>query len=213
MAEMMKERPAYVRFEKRVIEDRNASLKAGHFVGRDIIYALITPPGSKDVIVREVESTRNAEGVIINQGWLGYLDTQVQEGRIPDAFVDSYKRAYDKYKKGEDLPLNGTPIKTWPPLSPAQITNLIALNIHTVEDLAALNEEGKARFGMGIVELQRKAKNWLEESLSIGAAVAKLTALETEHKEMKDQNERQRNLIQELQAKVKALEGKATVPA
>jgi len=205
MAEMMKERPAYVRFEKRVIEDRNASLKAGHFVGRDIIYALITPPGSKDVIVREVESTRNEQGVIINQGWLDYLDTQVQEGRIPDVFVDSYKRAYDKYKKGEDLPLNGTPIKTWPPLSPAQITNLIALNIHTVEDLAALNEEGKARFGMGIVELQRKAKNWLEESQSIGAAVARLTALETEFKDLKDQNERQRGLIEKLQAENTAL--------
>lgn len=205
MAEMMKERPAYVRFEKRVIEDRTASLKQGHFVGRDIVYALITPPGSKDVIVREVESTRNADGVIINQGWLDYLDTQVQEGRIPDVFVDSYKRAYDKYKKGEELPVNGTPIKTWPPLSPAQITNLIALNIHTVEDLAALNEEGKARFGMGIVELQRKAKNWLEESQSIGAAVARLTALETEFKALKDQNDRQRAIIERLQAENTAL--------
>src|SRR6266849_292146 len=201
MAEIMKERPAYVRFEKRVVEDRNATLKAGHYVGKDVIYALITPPGSKDIIVREVESTKNDQGVIINQGWLDYLDTQVAEGRIPDAFVDSYKRAYEKYKKGEELPVNGTPIKTWPPLSAAQISNLIAMNIHTVEDLANLNEEGKARFGMGIVALQNQARNWLEAANSIGGIAARMTALEVEHGGLKEQNERQRTVIEKLQAR------------
>jgi hypothetical protein len=205
MPEIMKERPAYVRFEKRVVEDRDASLKAGRFVGRDVVYALITPPGSKDIIPREVESTKDSTGRIINQGWLDYLETQVTEGRLPDQFLESYRRAYEKWKKGEEVPVNGTPIKTWPVLSPAQITNLIAMNIHTVEDLAALNEEGKARFGMGIIELQRKAINWLEAANSLGGVAARITALEVEHAALKEQNDRQRAMIEKLQAENKAL--------
>lgn len=193
MTELMKERPAYVRFEKRPIEDRNASTAAGHYVGKDVIFALITPPGSKDVIVREAVD------------WLKYLDQQVAEGRIPEQYVDAYKRAYDKYLKGEEVPLSGTPIKGWPPLSPAQQLNLIAMNILTVEDLAALNEEGKARFGMGITELVRRAQNWLAEAQSIGTVVARLTAIETEFKDLKDQNDRQRLLIEKLQAENKVL--------
>lgn len=206
MPDILKDRPAYVRFEKRVIEDRDASIKAGHFVGKDVVYALITPPGSKDVIVREVESKKDSTGRITETGWLDSLDQAVTEGRIPDQYAENYRRAYEKYKKGEEIPLNGTPIKGWPPLSPAQQTNLIAMNVFTVEDLAALNEEGKSRMGMGIVELQRKAQHWLAESQSIGAAVARLTALETEHNDLKDQNKRQQLLIERLQTQVKDLQ-------
>src|SRR5947208_15336700 len=105
MAEMMKERPAYVRFEKRPIEDRDASIKAGHWVGRDIVYALVTPPGTKDVVVVEAEE------------WIKRLEREEAEGRIPPQFVDAYKRAFEKYKKGEETPPEGTPIKDWPQLS------------------------------------------------------------------------------------------------
>lgn len=198
MPEAMKERPAYVRFEKRVVEDRAASEKAGHFMGRDVTYALVTPPGSKDVIVLEVEP------------WIKRLKQEAIEGRIPEQFVDSYERAYEKYKKGEEVPLNGTPIKGWQPLSPAQQTNLIAMNILTVEDLANLNEEGKGRFGMGIVDLQRRARNWLDAANSIGGVVARLSNLEAEHTDLKTQNENQRKLIETLQTKVKEL---SKVPA
>jgi hypothetical protein len=193
MAEMMKERPAYVRFEKRPIEDRDASIAAGHWIGKDIVYALVTPPGTKDVVVVDAEE------------WIKRLEREELEGRIPSHFVDAYKRAFEKYKKGEEVPINGTAIKGWPPLSPAQQQNCIAMNILTVEDLANLTSEGMARFGMGIVELKRKAANWLEAANSIGGVVGRLTAIETEFKDLKDQNERQRMLIEKLQAENLAL--------
>jgi hypothetical protein len=198
MAEMMKERPAYVRFEKRPIEDRDASIQAGHWVGKDIVYALVTPPGTKDVVVVEAEE------------WIKRLKREEAEGRIPGTFVDAYERAFEKYKKGEEIPVNGTPIKGWPPLSPAQQQNCIAMNILTVEDLANLNSEGMSRFGMGVVELKRKAANWLEAANSIGGIAARMTALEVEHKDLKDQNDRQRKLIEALQAENKALKREPT---
>lgn len=194
MAEMMKDRPAYVRFEKRAVEDRTQSMAKGHWVGRDVVYALVQSPGSKDVLVVEADP------------WIERLRKEEVEGRIPGPFVDAYERAYEKYKKGEELPPEGTPIKGWPPLSPAQQGNLIAMNILTVEDLAGLNAEGMARFGMGIVELKNRAKNWLEAAHSIGGVVATLTALQTDHDQLKQQNARQIALIQKLQARLEALE-------
>lgn len=187
MTDVMKERPAYVRFEKRPIEDRDASIKSGHWVGRDVTYALVTPPGTKDVVVVEAEE------------WIKRLKREEAEGRIPPQFVDAYERAFEKYKKGEEVPLEGTPIKGWPPLSPAQQQNCIAMNILTVEDLANLNSEGMSRFGMGVVELKRKAANWLEAASGTGALAAKMTALEIRQNEVESQNANQRALIERLQ--------------
>ena len=185
--EAMKERPAYVRFEKRPIEDRDASIQKGHWVGKDIVYALVTPPGTKDVVVVDAAE------------WIKRLERDELEGRIPSQFVDAYKRAFEKYKKGEEIPLEGTPIKGWPPLSPAQQRNCIAMNILTVEDLANLNSEGMARFGMGVVELKRKASNWLEAASSTGALSARMTALEMKQTDLETQNANQRTLIERLQ--------------
>src|SRR6267154_120686 len=187
MAEIMRERPAYVRFEKRPIEDRDETIKKGHWVGKDVIYALVTPPGTKDVVVVEAEE------------WIKRLKREESEGRIPSQFVEAYERAFEKYKKGEELPLDGTPIRGWPPLSPAQQQNCIAMNIHTVEDLANLNSEGMARFGMGVVELKRKATNWLEAASSTGVLAARMTALEIKQTDLEAQNTRQRELIERLQ--------------
>jgi hypothetical protein len=193
MAEVMRERPAYVRFEKRPIEDRDESIKKGHWVGKDVVYALVTPPGTKDVVVVEAEE------------WIKRLKREETEGRIPPQFVDAYERAFEKYKKGEEIPLDGTPIRGWPPLSPAQQQNCIAMGVLTVEDLANLNSEGMARFGMGVVELKRKAANWLEAATSTGALSAKMTALEIRQNDLEEQNLRQRKLIEELQAENRAL--------
>jgi hypothetical protein len=147
---MRKPSLSYVRFERRPIEDRNASLRNGHFTTVDVDYAVITPPGSKDQIPREVKS------------WFAYLDQQTLEERIPVEWVDKYKLAYEKWKKGEEIPLDGVAIKGWGLLSPAQQVNLIALGIQTVEQLADLNEEMKGRIGLGAVaqgqELARRGQ-------------------------------------------------------
>src|SRR5258708_18234835 len=109
--EAMKERPAYVRFEKRPIEDRDASIQKGHWVGKDVVYALVTPPGTKDVVVVDA-----AEGI-------KRLERDELEGRIPSHFVDAYKRSFKKYKKSEEIPLECTPHKSSPPLTPLQQQN------------------------------------------------------------------------------------------
>ena len=64
------DRPAYVRFERRAIKDNEASLKAGHYVSKDEDYALITPPYSKDCVVKKADK------------WFENVEKQVINGRI-----------------------------------------------------------------------------------------------------------------------------------
>ena len=47
MPEIMQARPPYVQFEMRAVEDRQASIDAGHYVAKDVAYAIITPAGSR----------------------------------------------------------------------------------------------------------------------------------------------------------------------
>lgn len=168
MPEIMKERPPYVTFEVRAEEDRQASIDAGQYKSKDVDYALITPAGSKDRVERVVSD------------WFEYLREQVQQGRFDPDWLSGFQHKYKLWKEGQELPVNGTPIKTWNVLSPAQCRTLLDLHVLTVEDLAVANEEVLSRIGMGARALQASARDWISSARDIGATSAKLTAVSTE---------------------------------
>jgi len=143
------DRPAYVRFERVAKENKALSLQEGKFVATDVDYALITPPYSKDVIRQKVAS------------WFDNLEQDVRNDRIPEAWAKLYRDAYRAWQNGQEIPPNGSPIRGWGVLSPAQQENLLRINILTVEDLAGVNDEGLRRVGMGAQELKQKAVAWL----------------------------------------------------
>jgi len=155
--EIKEERPAFVRFEIRPMEDRAASEAAGHYVAKNVEFALITPPYSKDCVEQ------------VCTDWLKQLDENVNAGRLPAQWRDQYKQSYAAWKSGNEIPENGTPIKGWPVISPAQQQNLIAINVRTVEDLALMNDEGVTRYGMGAMDLRNKAQAWLKSAKDSGA--------------------------------------------
>ena len=163
------DRPAYVRFEALAVEDKPASLKAGHYIAKDVEYALITPPYSKDIFKIKV------------QQWKDNMRQDVANGRLPEQWMDMYLNAYKKWKEGQDVPLNGTPIKGWGVISPAQQETLIRMSILTVEDLAAANEEGMRRIGMGALELKNKAKGWLAQLNDKGPLTQEISAVRAEN--------------------------------
>lgn len=191
-----KERPAYVRFEKQAIEDRAAGLVQGHYVPKDIDFVLITPVGSKDEVVKPVLE------------WLAQLKEHVRQGRMPSEHEVHYTRVYEAWKKGEELPLSGTPIKGWPVLSPAQQACVIAANVRTVEDLAVANGEALTRIGMQARELKSKAENWMKASKEVGVVVQEIAALKVENERLKTEKDEQQKKIDALAARVKAVEGK-----
>lgn len=164
------ERPAYVVFEARPVTDKAASLEAGMNVSVDQDWALVTPPYSKDRVEQKVAT------------WFNNLEFNAKNGRIPQAWVKMYHEQYEAWKKGQEVPLNGTPIKNWAIPSPAQVQNLLAAGMKTVEDLALCNDEGLRRLGMGGVELRNKAKAFLASASSV---VEENAALKTEVEQLK----------------------------
>lgn len=156
MPTIAQERPAYVTFEKLAVEDRAATLTDGQYRTKDVEYVFVTPPGSKDRIPREVSV------------WLQELDNGVREERMDPRTVEQYKQMLELWRRGQELPLFGTPIRGWTVLSPAQQKNVLAANILTVEDLATANGEAMARIGMGAQELRTRAITWLESAKNVG---------------------------------------------
>ena len=167
------DRPAIVRFERRTIEDRPASLAAGKYVAKDVDYALITPPYSKDVIPLKIEQ------------WKSNLNQDMRAGRIPEDWVKAYVESYEKWLNGQEMPPNGSPIRGWGVISPAQQENLIRMNILTIEDLASANDEGKRRIGMGALELVTKAQTWLKQLQSAGAVTQEMASVKSENAQLK----------------------------
>lgn len=187
-------RPPFVRFEIRVEEDRQASVDAGHYVGKDVIYAIVTPIGSRDTIERNAEE------------WIAGLAEGVKQERIPASWESAYRRALKDFQESRETPDNGTPIKDWPGASPAQIKTMLDINVRTVEDLAEANEETVGRIGMGGRALKQKAKTWLKSANETGKNVEKVNALEIENSELK-------TTVKELTERLAKLESKQTEEA
>jgi len=193
MVQIAEARPAYVSFEVRADEDRDASIAAGHYVAKDVDYVLVTPMGSKDRIER------------IASEWLVKIQQDVTEGRLPREWSHAYQEAYKAWKAGCEVPLTGTAIENWPPASPAQIKMLRSLQLRTVEDLAAANEEVINRIGMGGRALKQRAVDWLASSAGSGRISEELSALRAANEDLTARNKELADQLRTLVADVSAM--------
>lgn len=186
-------RPPYVQFERREVEDRTLSEAQGKYVARNVDFVLITPQGSKDVVEREVAV------------WFPYLVEQIRQGRIDPRWLEGWKHGYDLWLKGQEIPLNGTPVRTWVAATPAQQKLLISLNVLTVEDLSMANDETLARIGMGANELKRRAQDYLKEANGPGKVVAEVAAMRVELSNLKVRNDTLEAMNRELLARLNSI--------
>ena len=160
-------RPPHVVYERRAEEDRTASIEQGRYVSRDVDYAIVTPAGSKDRVERVVAD------------WFLMLAGEVKAERWPQAWLDQLRAGYDSWTRGQTPPESGTPLSTWPALSPAQVKNWAQVGLRTIEELAEANEEALSAYGMGARDMKARAGLFLENAKSdSGPLVAKLRAAE-----------------------------------
>ncbi len=170
-------RPPFVEFKQIAREDKKKSIELGYRTTKNVDMAYIMQPGSRDQV--EIEA----------QAWLDSLKLKHINGS-PDAYpsewIDSFRKKFEMWKEGMEAPPNGTSVREWPMLSPAQVENFIATRVLTIEDVAAMTEEAMGRFGMGARELREKAREWLakrevansmaQENEQLKAQLAELTA-------------------------------------
>ena len=189
-----KDLPPFVRFETLAVEDTSRLLENGHYGFKNLEVAYITRPGQRDTVVKEAAL------------WLGDLEKRAADGMIPYSWPQAFREAFRRWKAGEEIPVDGTPIKGWPVLFPAQQQELLQLNIRSVEELAAAPEEVLGRIGMGAVDLRRKARNWLATAQNVGKVASQVTQLQAENANLLRQ-------LAELQEAVAALKKQAPAGA
>lgn len=183
MIGMQQSRPPYVDFRQVAKHDPKRSLELGYRVTKDVDMAFIMQPGSKDCL--EIEAS----------AWLESIRRKSLEAAhdaYPEEWVRAFQQKFDAWKAGQEAPLNGTSVKEWPVLSPAQAQNFIALHLLTIEDVADMTEEAMQRYGMGSRELREKAREWIK-----GKEFAK-TAI--------NENETLKQQLAEALERIKALE-------
>ncbi len=191
MAEEAK--PPYVVFETRDIEDREASIAAGHYVGKDIVFAIVTPAGTRDRIEKVAEE------------WLAGVEEGVKQERIPASWLSAYKRALDDFRNSRETPEFGTPVKDWPGASSGQIKLLLDINVRTVEELASANEEVVQRIGMGGRALKQKAQAWLDSSNDVGKVASEIEKLRQRNEELEQRDIERNEQLEKMQRQIDAL--------
>lgn len=162
---MQQGRPPYVRFEQRAEEDRDATIKAGHLVLKDVDYVVILTAGSKDTVEQPA------------LGWLSHCEVLSSKGKWPREWFGHHKKMYEDWKAGLEIVPIGFSVRQWPAITKAQAENLVIAGVLTVEDLAAANEQTLAKIGMGGRALKEKAQAWIDSSKgNVGEELAALRA-------------------------------------
>lgn len=195
-------KPPYVTFETRPIEDRTATIESGHFTYKDVIFAIVTPAGSRDRIEKVAEE------------WLKDLEEAVRQERFPAEWLSLYRQRYNAWLETRSVPEDGASIQNWPALSPGQVKTLLDINIRTVEEVAAMTEEAMARIGMGSRALKAKAQAYLDTSSGTGKVAEELASMRQQLNELLTRDAARetelKNLTAERDKLAKALEKEKT---
>ena len=142
----------YVDFELRPEEDREQSIAQGMPVYKDVEFAIITMPGGGLVVDKQITDD-------LLQEWR-HGDKR-RKPPSPFAFT-----AYEAWKDGREAPVNGTDLKNWPGVTPAQLKTCHNATVRTIEDLAEANADTIRKLGMGGVAMAEKAKSYLAAAVN-----------------------------------------------
>lgn len=146
----------YPIFTMSAIKDEEASIKEGREIYKDVEWIDIHIVGDN---LTKISRPVNAEDKV------------------------RFRDAYQAFKN-QSIELNtGTPLTEWAQVSKAMAMTLKAMNIHTVEQLAAV-ADGNLTW-MGARDLQKKAIDWLQAAKE-GAGFSKL---EAENQDLRNQLE------------------------
>ena len=188
---LMPQRPPFVVFEQRAVEDRDASIAAGGIVMRDVDYVIVRQIGCKDTFEKEAGE------------WLVDIERSVANGSYPAEWARHFREKYQAFKAGQAEPELGLSVRQWPSLSKAQAENLLAAGVRTVEDVASMNEPTMQRVGMGSRELKSKAKTYLE-TRDGNKSAERIAALEAELQNAKTRNDTLEQRLAALETKKRA---------
>lgn len=194
---IFKEVMPHVRFENKDYgRNEEASRRAGRHIPNNAVFIIIHPHGSRD------ESEHLAEE------WIPRKRMEASRGIFPEEWIDKIERIYEAWKKGHELPREGTPVHTWQMASPEQRSRLVALGLTTVEDLSAIPDSGLGEIGLDARNLRDMARAWIAEGQQKGINAQELASAQQKLRDMEAKLAQRDQVIEDLRNRMEALEDK-----
>lgn len=169
-----KGRPAKITFDRRPVENVTRSQAENRAIFEDVDFVTIYTPGSSNTIVYKVDE------------WWTNLDQQVRIGAIPSQYVDEYKKAYEAWDSGQEVPVDGTHLSEWTKITRSQAEMWNRVHVRTVEELAEANEQTCDAYGMGARAIRDEARAWLASTTSGDTLKAELEEMKKLNSELLD---------------------------
>lgn len=115
---------------------------------------------------------------------------------------DVLKPFYDAWKRQEKAPVNGFPIDAWPGVTTEQARVLKDRHVLSVEDLAQSSQADLGKLGLpGILQLQAKAKAFLEARQNTAPVAAEIAQLREDNRTLREELESAMALLKEAAEK------------
>ena len=181
-------KPAYVEFSTVAKHLPKRSEAEGRYIAIDVDMATVRQIGAADSVIYEVPK------------WLAHNKVEVGAGRLPREHAAHYEKMYQLWKSGQELPVEGTPIKGWAVIAPSQAEAIIRAGIRTVEDLAQMNGEAMQRIGMGAVSMKNMAAAWVAQAKDKGPLTMEMASLKSENDLLKLNLAKLTEQVQAMQA-------------
>jgi hypothetical protein len=196
VAEMKDARPPHVEFSLRPVEDRAATiaLNDGGLVMKDEAWVTVCQAGGKDSTEFPAEQ------------WLAQMEQESRywPKKMPAKWVKGFRDVYKDWKNGVTGNVNGTSVRHVSIYTPAEVANLLRINIGSVEDAAAMSGEALKHYGLGGVLVKQKAQDWVQ-SKDANQTALELTNLREQNQSLQAQIQAQADSMREQGETLKEL--------
>lgn len=107
--------------------------------------------------------------------------------KYPDNLIwQVVKPAYERWKAGQDEPIDGTPLAAWPGATPQLVKALTPANIRSVEDLAQMEDSAISKLAIqNLRRLRQDARAFIEAQKSTAAVSGEVVKLRNENEALK----------------------------
>lgn len=107
--------------------------------------------------------------------------------KYPDNLIwQVIKPAYERWKAGQESPVDGTPLAAWPGATPQLVKALTPANIRSVEDLAQMEDSAISKLAIqNLRRLRQDARAFIEAQKSTAAVSGEVVKLRNENEALK----------------------------
>lgn len=142
-----------VLFKHHPVKNDGRTLDEGRPIFDDMEVCEIRMPGSRAVSVFPATAVSHLSG-----------DALYGTEEVKVTYAERFARQYRQFKEQQAMTISGTPLAHAPFLTEARRAELRALNVYTVEQLAAIDGNELKNLGTGGRELKNGALNYIETS-------------------------------------------------